>query len=283
MDPITLALIGAGVQVASSLIGQLLASGDREAAAEALREASKLYDDVPLPGYEDFKEQTLGPSAMESLNVDPRYKEAQLQTDARLRELGESGGMLLSDRVAQNEAMGSINRDEQAARGRILDRMRRSGQAGGGAETAALLTSQQGQANRASDVGMKTAANAESRALDAILQRGKLGGQMRDQEFGEQSEIARAKDEIQRFNAAARERGVMSRNQIASQRFSDDMSLRNARYGARRDRAQGQQREAQGTQDMWGGIGAGLGQAVNGLGNFANPDAKPGDRPWWKI
>lgn len=260
MDPLTIALIGAGVNVASSLIGAALSSGDYQRAEALLREAAKIYDDVPLPGYEDFKDQVLGPSAFEGITADPRAKEAQYAADTRLRELADSGGMLLSDRAAQAEAMGDVNRTEQAARSRILARMRGAGQAGSGAEIQALLASGQDQANRAASIGLNTAGNAQRRALDAILERGRLGGQMRSQDWQEKSAVASARDEMNKYNAAARERGQAMRNQLATQRFQNDLSLRDRRYGAQRERARDLRGSGQETRAMGAGIGEGLGQ-----------------------
>ena len=94
---------------------QTMRGGDRCPVSGVRAMHARKLDDVPLPGYEDFKDQVLGSSAMEGLSADPRAKEAQYAADARLREMSDSGGLLLSDQAAQNKAMGAVNRSEQAS------------------------------------------------------------------------------------------------------------------------------------------------------------------------
>jgi len=52
---------------------------------------------------------------------------------------------------------------------------------------------------------LDVSAQAQSRALQALMQGGQLGGQIRQQDFGEQSEKAQAQDAINRFNTANRQ------------------------------------------------------------------------------
>lgn len=279
--------IGAFYEIGAGLIGNFLAQGDEESARKLIAEAARMYgpEAIKLPEFEEFIDQTLDGTAYDNISVDPRYKEAQLASLDRLDQIGSSGGMLLEDKANLNRALGDANRQEQATRSRVLEGMRRRGTAGGGAEAQMLLAAQQGSANRAADAGLQTAATAQRRALDAILQRGRLAGDVRGQEFGEQARVADARDELARFNAAARERGMIARNQLQQLQYGNRLGLQDRRYGANRDYARYYQGQAQNTRDLWGGIGAGMnsmyGGASTAVGGMVGgkPKASPTSKP----
>lgn len=159
----------------------------------------------------------MGPSALEGISVDPRLREAQMNALARLEEIGAGGGMTAQDRLKLAQIRDEQTADLRGATGAIEQQMAARGLSGGVSELVSKQIAAQSAANRAAQEGMNLKAQAEQRALDAIMQSGQLGGQIRGQEFGEQERVAQAKDLINKFNtqalADAKTRNVAARNQ----------------------------------------------------------------------
>lgn len=152
---------------------------------------------------------------LQGINVDPRYKQAQM---AALNSLSQQGktGLTLEDR----SALADIQRQEaQAQRGQqeaIMQNMAARGQGGAGAELAARLQSAQSSADRAGQQGLGVAAQAQQRALDAMSKSGEMAGQMGETEFNNQAKVASAQDIINNFNTGnkqnVQQRNVAGRN-----------------------------------------------------------------------
>jgi hypothetical protein len=85
--------------------------------------------------------------------------------------------------------------------------MQMRGQGGSGLELLAQLQSGQAATTDASQASMDTAGMAQDRALQAMIQQGQLGGQIRGQDFGEQADIAKAQDIINAFNTGNLQQG----------------------------------------------------------------------------
>lgn len=222
--------------VVGAIAGQLGPKGDPGAAAEAagakkaalaemmgltVPELEKYYPEMyqyagNLADQIDVEKAIeLGPTAMEGVAADPRLKEAQMQTLARLAEVGE-GGLTAGDMAALQQVRRGAASEAQAKQKQIMQDMQQRGQAGSGAELIARLQGAQSGADRQGAMGLDVAKNAQQRALEAMLQQGQMAGNMRTQDFGEQAKIAQAKDIVNQWNAqqaAGREqRRVADRN-----------------------------------------------------------------------
>jgi len=176
-------------------------------------------------------------SQMEQVSTDPRLKEAQMSALEKLRQVGE-GGLTLGDRAALGEVQRDTAREAQARQESILQNMAQRGAGGSGAEAALQQMASQAAAERQSRAGLAAAADVNKRALESIMARGTLSSQLRDQEFGEKSQTAKATDLINNFNARNSQdiqmRNVASRNAAqeanltAAQRIADqNVALRN--------------------------------------------------------
>jgi len=144
---------------------------------------------------------TLGDSNYGGISTDPRYKEAQLKALDELQGISDGGGYNLSDKAKLEKTLGDINADERGAREAILADSRSKGQMGSGSELVAQLMNQQAAAERSHSTGLNVAAEAQKRALDAIMQRGSMAGSLRSQDYGEQEKAAQARDAIAKWNA----------------------------------------------------------------------------------
>jgi len=240
MDPILAStLIGAGSNILGGMIGADAAEEDRDAARAMQRKALAQYaglegpefiTDLPnLPEYQalsdinyiapefvaadysrvadyDPRMQEMvqaGPSRMEGISTDPNLRAAQLKALEQLQSMGE-GGLTAGDRFTMEQIAQDEARRERGARDAIMQNMQSRGVQGSGLELAQMLGAQQGAAERRSMRDLGVEAQAQQRALDAIMQAGELGGSIRGQEFGEKSDIASAADIINRYNAGMR-------------------------------------------------------------------------------
>lgn len=222
--------IGGVVGGIGGLLGGLLGGGDEdEEAAKALQaEALDQIRNLSLPDIEKLKLQLeqlqaqgqITPemqetilqqtSGMENVSTDPRLKDAQMSALTKMQSIGQDG-LSAQDRLRVNDVRRNTAQDQQAADAAIMQSMNARGAGGSGVELAQRLISGQGQANRASQQGDSIAAMANQQALEAIMKSGQLGGDMRTQDFSEQSRKAEAQDAINRFNAANRQ-GVSNAN-----------------------------------------------------------------------
>lgn len=170
-------------------------------------------------------------TSFSDISTDPRLRDAQMAALSSLQDIANSGGLTAIDKAKIGEITSRLGQEERGAREAIVQRSAEQGRGGTPLELAALLENQQGSATRASQEGADVAAMAEQRALEALTNAGNLGGQIRSQEFGEQSDIASAKDLMARFNAehlntseeanAARRMTAQEQNLAERQRIAD--------------------------------------------------------------
>ncbi len=307
--------------VAAPIIGGMIGAGaaakEREAADRIRQQMLALFGEIRVPSVEEQKvlfetlksqgeltpemEQVFaqGDSEFKNIAVDPRLKEAQLAALQGLQGVANEGGMSATDKVRFNQMQSELNRNEGAQRGAIMQDMARRGQAGSGMELAAQLMNQQASAERASMQGMEVKAQAERRALEALMQGGQLAGQMQGQEFNQQAQAAAAQDAINRFNTANRQQvqsnNVGARNQaqasnlgerqriadqnvgirnqqetqnkgLAQQNFDNQLKRASGMTGQLGGMANAADQAAGRAANMWSGIGSGIGEAFAAYG-----------------
>jgi hypothetical protein len=196
----------------------VITGGREKQASDAQRSATAQFANLQLPSIEEMKvkleqlvlqgqitpEQAQAAlverSRLEDISLDPRLREAQLASLAKLNEIGE-GGLTLRDKANLERIKAEQAAFERGQREAILQNAQARGVAGSGLELAQSMLAQQQGANRAAQGGLDAAALAQERALAAILQGGQLGGQIRGQDFEQQARIAQARDAIAQFNA----------------------------------------------------------------------------------
>lgn len=141
---------------------------------------------------------------LKKIQLDPRFKQAQMEVLSELEEISREGGITPIERAKLEKIQNDIQSQEKASREAILQRAAQMGTLSGGQQMAAQLLSQQGAADRMSQAGTDVASEAYKRALSAIEGRGELAGELRGQEYGEQKDTASAQDLINRINVAQR-------------------------------------------------------------------------------
>lgn len=171
----------------------------------------ELYQQVAQLNPELETAVNLGPSEMAGIATDPALRQAQLNALAKLQEVGAAGGRDAQFLAEQSQLESDINRNLRGQQEAIMQNLATRGAAGGGQELVARQMSAQDAANRQAQMAMDAKAQAQQRALQALMQSGQLGGQMQAQDFGQAAQKAQAADAIARFNAA-NQQDVMSRN-----------------------------------------------------------------------
>lgn len=247
------------IQVGASMAGQQASADAYNAQDAQARAALAAIKNIQLPDVEKQKlllelpqligeyspeaEQYFqqGPSAMENISVTPAFEEAQLGALQSLQERGEEG-LTAAERAILNQIRRSSAQEEQARQGQILQEMAGRGIGGSGIELAARLGSSQAAADRASQEADREAAMIQERQLAALREAGALAGQVRAQDFGEQSDVARAKDVINQFNTANRQsletRNVGNRNVAEQQNLANKQAIANQQVQLRNSQQQ---------------------------------------------
>lgn len=235
------------------IIGSLdnfITGGSRADSDKALSSARQRFDEIEMPTLDEMKVKLseavnagqmtpeeaetyfLEASAQEQVKTDPRLREAQMKALSQLEGVAD-GGLTVGDRGDLQRIQGEMAAAEKGQRDAILQNAQSRGVAGSGMELASQLMAQQGAAGRASQQGFDVAKQAQARALEAMLQSGQLGGNIRGQDFGEQSKLAEARDAISKFNTqnkqAVNMANVDARNaaQLRNVNTAQDVANRN--------------------------------------------------------
>lgn len=141
-----------------------------------------------------------GATEMRGITTDPRLRNAQMGALDALAGIVEGGGLTMADQANLARIQSQAAEADRGRREAILQNMRMSGMGGSGLELLAQLQSGQAATTDAAQQSLDVAGMAQDRALQAMMQQGQLGGQIRGQEFGEQADIAKAQDIINQFN-----------------------------------------------------------------------------------
>lgn len=182
------------------------------------------YDKLGKAGYADITAQQLGPSALESIPEDLQARAQQQEAIAALQQLQDNGGLSLADMAALNQIQSNLNRNVLARRKGLANDFAARGQLGSGAQLAMDLAGQQQAAESANQRGESVAAQAQARALQAILQKGQMARGMGQDDYARRADAARARDMIEARNAAARTDASKYNNTLRGQAFEDELA-----------------------------------------------------------
>lgn len=268
MDPLTTSmLVGAGAQLASGALGEILSGMDREEAERLLQQAQNEYGEIDLPVLERLVAEQVGSTEHGNVQVDPRLKQAQYRALERLKQVEDEGGLLLEDKVALNSLQNDLSQRAGQDRRAVLNNLEARGVAGSGDELAAALAGQQQASNRAGAFASNTAAQAQRRMYQSMLDRGQMAGRMRDQDFGEQSRRAEAQDAISRYNASLRTDTNRYNAGLGQVQHQNRMQMADRRAQGFRDQANMKMGKAADTRNFYGGMGLAANEAATTYGS----------------
>lgn len=176
----------------------------------------ELYAIVVKQQAEQEGQQMLGPSASESISLDPRAKQAQLNVLSKLQGITDNNGQDAMSQAANQRLRSDVNQNLQGNLGAIQQNLATRGLSGGMSEMVAKQNEAQNSANRQAQMGLDINAQAQSRALQALSQQGQLGGQIQSNDYNQAANRANSMDAISKFNAqnaqGVQQRNVDSRN-----------------------------------------------------------------------
>lgn len=249
------AIIAAIAAIGGSVIAAKSQDSATENAGKLIQRSIQDFEDMGIPSVEAQSlaleelqsqgvltpelEQTImqGNSAIADVATDIGYKDSQMQALDSLQDIGESGGMRLSDTANMENVLSDVRQSERGSREAIMANSRARGTSGSGSELAAQLQANQAGATNAYSSGMQVASNAQDRALQAIMQGGQMAGDMRGQDYEEQFNAAKASDEIDRFNALSQQDTQTSRvntlNQAQASNLGNTQRIADANVGLR--------------------------------------------------
>ena len=204
--------------IVGGVLGNNAAKMDRRHQKEAMKSMVAEYDRLGYPPdyakalvLQEFEragiytpeleqEVEVAQSEMGNLLVSPDSKIAQMKALGLLGSLGKVG-MGAEDRAALNQVRQETQRDAEAKRQQIIQQLNAQGMGGSGASLLAQLGAGQQAAELASQQSDALMANASSARRNAIQQYGQMAGEMRNTDYNQSAEIARAKDERNKFLA----------------------------------------------------------------------------------
>ncbi len=257
-----LPLIAAGISAIGGAAGQALAGAGRKMQEELLQQAMDEFGNIDPARLKELVAERLGPSALEGVKTDPRLTQEQYAGLDGLTETINNGGLDLAAQADLNRTTSRASRVGSAAINRIDESMNARG--AGGSAAAAVLKAQAAQdaSQQAHDSGMDAMGMAWQRRMQALNQRTQQAGNMRTQEYGEKARAAEAADAIERQNAQFRDSAARYNNQMAQQRFQNDVAIASGKAGAARGAADNAGANADRTANIATGIGESAGGAV---------------------
>lgn len=247
-----MAIAAAALPIVGGIAGNAASAKDRRAARDAMNEAIGALEGVPIPDIEKQKivlqrleqQGLLTPeieaqveqarSEYENIQEDGSLRDAQTSALETLRQLGRTG-LSAEDRAALNQSRIEMARDAQGRQDAILQNMAARGMGGSGSELAAALQSSQAQSDMANKQTNDIMAQAQQKALQAIMQGSNLAGSMRGQDFDIASRKASAQDAINQFNtnlsAGRMQRNTATRNDAQLQNLRETQRISDANVG----------------------------------------------------
>lgn len=316
IDDVLLASVAA--PVIGGVLGNVMSQGDAGRSGDAYRQALAQYAGISVPELEKLNldqlssvgalnpqmEQALGlgPSAMEGIALNPEMRAKQMEALQMFSDRAHQG-LTPEDQAAFELARRSAAGEAQAKEGQILQNMQSRGMGGSGAELIARLQNGQSSADRQQQAGLQQAMASQQAKMAAAQQYGNMASGLRGQDFNEQSNVAQAKDLINRINQqnaqSVQQRNVGSSNQAQQFNLQNNQSIANQNVGLRNqqqmyNKGLAQQnfqnqmqragglagqynnmgnyygQQAQNTASMWSGLGKGIGGAFMGYNQMQN-------------
>lgn len=243
-------------EIGLSLLGGYLAQGNYKAADEIYQQIINSLDEEDVPRFERLVAQEL--PQMREISMSSGGRTAQQAAISRLQQFADEGGL---DDTARAQLQQSMSLEDQRSRGSreaIMQSRARRGIGGSGDELSALLSENQGSANRGRDSSLQIASDARQRALSALGQSGQLASTMRGQDIGVDKANLDAQKEREMFNAKMRMASTQGNNQNAQNDFMNRLNKQKMLSQAKGRKAERFLEGAAQTRRDWAGVGRGM-------------------------
>jgi len=271
--------------ILGGLVGNIMSQGDKNKQRAAMKDA---YHQLELLGtppdlskaliLKEFQKQgvytpeleqeiQVAQSEYQNMQVDQTGREAQLKALGQISNLGKVG-LGAEDRAALNQARSETQRDMQGKQAQIAQLMQSRGMGGSGSELMQMLQNAQGGAEIASQQSDRLMANASTARRDALAQMASQAGALRNADYGQASDKARAMDERNRMiaaNSVARQSAnVGSLNQAQQLQLAEQQRIADANTQQANAEAQRQSNEQGAFYDRKAGLAGMKASALNG-------------------
>lgn len=211
-------------------------------------------------------------SEMNNISLDPKLRQAQMDALSGLQEISDSGGLTAADQSQLSKIKSQEDTAARGAREAILQNAQARGMGGSGIELLQQFQNQQDSATRQSQRDLDVAAMAQNRALQALQQAGQLGGQIENQQFNQQAQVAGANDAISKFNAQNSQNVALentkAKNVAQAQNLAEKQRVSDSNVASRNTQQQYNkelnQRQFDNAYKKAGGIASGLNKQAEG-------------------
>jgi hypothetical protein len=260
--------------IVGSILGELFASGDKKK-QKALEDAAlRIYGNASPPTLERLATELMSTGEWDAMPSDFGNKGARDEAIRRMAERGATGGWDDNARLTYEQGRQAAAAQEQRGRASVRQEAERRG-LGGNAEVYGQLAAQQAGAGTASMGAMQASADAETRALQALMASGGMAQDAESADFGQRSAKATARDAIARWNAENAQRVAQYNNGLTQQEWGNKMDLKDRSYGATTRRADAYGQSADRTRQMFGGVGKAAGYGLNAYAQNSGGGASP--------
>jgi hypothetical protein len=181
------------------------------------------YSKLQTPGYKNINPAVLGPSALSKIQPDAQSRVDQQAAEAALQNISNSGGLNLADRAALNNQEQILSRNNAARQNSLANQYAARGQLGSGAQLAMDLSNQQNAAQQANQRGESIAAQAQQRAMQAILDKAGIARNMSQDDYARAKAAADATDSINKYNASMSTNAQEQNNKLLEQGYNDQL------------------------------------------------------------
>jgi len=199
------------------------------------------------------EEERLGETSLADISEDPMVRKTIMDAIGELQERGETG-LTTEDRARYEALRSQAMRDQAAREATLRQEFQRRGIEASGLEYANRLLSQQAAAQNQMQEGRQIAADAAGARRAALAQAANAATQYGQQQYQQDLNLAQARDQIQRYNAALASQDTGRREQqaanvanIMNQQEIFNKGLLQQRFQNEMARARG---SAQGIQNM---------------------------------
>lgn len=197
----------------------------RRAILDRLKKGPRTYNPA-LDDELNLDKYIVSRSNFDDIKTDPRLQEAEYDTLSGLGDISKNG-YTIEEMAAMNKLRSQANADDNSRRQAILQNMRMRGSGGSGAELAAQLQSADSAAARQSQSANDIAAAGQRRQLEALMQRGRMAGDMQGRSFDQQSRQAQAKDQLNQFNSRVAQDFYNNRLNAQNRAMSENTAAQN--------------------------------------------------------
>lgn len=206
-----------------SIYNDLFGDGGKDSSKDALSE----IQNIPLPVlkemYPELYKQvvtlnpemetavSLGPSASEGIILDPVYKKAQTDALNSLMDITSNDGRDAKFQADSARLQNDINTNLKGNSDAITQNMAMRGLSGGMSEMVNKQIASQNASDRQAQLELDLNAQAQERALQALMNQGQLAGSMSQNEFNQKLAKTDRQDAISKFNTQNQQQ-VISNN-----------------------------------------------------------------------